>query len=113
MHPLTFLIASLLFSRLTTSGRAETISYTLPDLQNHCSFDLNGYVYDLCPLIGSTKVVEVPKQKYARLPSDSGPYLLSLSGLGKEKYSGKRGCNEQTLVFLAQSGCTLLSSYTD
>jgi hypothetical protein len=103
MPSLTFLIAALLFSYLTTRGRAKIASYTTPvnDLRNHCAFDLNGYVYDLCPLLGSTKVVEIPEETTTGSQGRrSGPsrYLLALGGFGKE--NEMVGCGEDTWVCL-------------
>lgn len=109
MPSFNFLNLSLLLF-LTTRGRAaETVTYTLPDndLQKHCSFDLNGYVYDLCPLMGLPQAVEVPEQTSAGSRVwrfGSGRYALALGGLAKEnpdlvKMPGL-SCNEDTQVCL-------------
>jgi len=102
MPSVTFLIAALLFSCLTT--RAETVSYKIPvnDLRTHCSFDLNGYVYDICPIIGSSKVVNVPESQGGR--SSSGRYVLALGGFGMDGGVVRNpGCDEETWVRLTAS----------
>jgi len=91
MPSVTFLTAALLFSCLAT--RAETVSYKIPvnDLWSHCSFDLNGYVYNLCPIMGSSRVVDVPESQGGR--SGSGRYVLALGGVVNNP-----GCDEETWV---------------
>jgi hypothetical protein len=104
MPPVTFLIASLLFSCLTT--RAETVSYKIPvnDLRTHCSFDLNGYVYNLCPIMGSSQVVDVPESQLQGGQSGSGRYVLALGGFGRDDGVVKNpGCDEETWVCLTAS----------
>ena len=100
MPSFTFLIAALLFPYLTTRGRAETVSYTIPvnDLLRRCTFDLNGYVYDLCPLMGSSEIVDVLEE------SQDGRtgYVLALGGFRKGsdvvKNQSPAGCNGKTWV---------------
>lgn len=100
----TFLILSLLFSLLTPRGRAETVSLTLldNDLRRHCSFDLHGYKYNLCPLMRSTKVVDVSGMT-AQLQNwvlDSGRYVLVPSGLGEDGLvkTPDSGCDGDTWI---------------
>jgi hypothetical protein len=107
MPSFTFLIASLLFSHLTTRGRAEAVSYPIPDndLQRHCSFNVNGYAYNLCPLLGSSEAVIVKAPEVLTESKDrrlsSGRYVLALGGVGKENDLVKApGCNEGTWVCL-------------
>jgi hypothetical protein len=108
MPSLTLLIASLLLSHLTTRGRAtdSTLSYTISnndDLQKHCSFDLNGSMYDICPLVGLTRVVQVPEETM----SDLGGryyYVVALGGLGDgDELMKLPGCGEETWVCLTSA----------
>jgi hypothetical protein len=114
MSSFTFLIAVLLLSCLTTRGRTAVVtlsSYTIPgnDLRGRCTFDLNGYVFDLCPLLGSTKVVEVPEKSQDEGPS-SGRYVLALGGFGKESDVVKNpGCDEETWVCLITTSTFVLA----
>lgn len=110
MPSFTFLIAAFLLYYLTTQGRAETVSYTIPvnDLLRHCSFDLNGYVYNLCPLMGSSEVVDVLEESQDGR-SASGRYVLALGGFRKGSDVVKNqspGCNEETWVCSTTSRST-------
>ncbi|CAA7262544.1 unnamed protein product [Cyclocybe aegerita] len=95
MPPPSILFASLLLiSHLTARGqaRAVTLTHTTTDSDMHrsCAFELNGSQYDLCSLVGSRRVVEVPsvdadkdnRGEGSRLSASRRLYEVTLGGPG-------------------------------
>ncbi|KAJ3511444.1 hypothetical protein NLJ89_g4093 [Agrocybe chaxingu] len=95
MPPPSILFASLLLiSHLTARGQARPVTLTHTatdsDLRRSCTFKLNGNQYDLCPLVGSRRVVEVPsvdadednRGEGSSLSASRRLYEVALGGLG-------------------------------
>ena len=91
MHSSNFLVVILLLIvQFTAQGYSRAIiTHAIPDndLRAHCSFNFNGYEYDLCRLVGLTRVVDVPEivskadgTGGQESNSGSGDYLLTLGG---------------------------------
>ncbi len=66
-------------ARGNTKVTTQTISDN--DFQGHCRLNLNGYEYNLCPLAGLTRVVEVPDLVDGEGKSlNDAVYLMILGG---------------------------------
>jgi len=66
----------------TARGHSKTITYSVHgnDLRAHCSFNFNGYEYDLCRLVGSPRAVDVVPE-----------IVLKADGTRGEESNSRRG----------------------
>jgi len=76
----------LLVSRFVSSGHARTITHFIKDnnLRNGCAFNLDGTIYDLCPLFRSARFVKglgtiVDEDNDKRERSSSSQHLYEVS----------------------------------
>lgn len=92
-----FLAYFLLGSLLTTRGRADRIVVKTikdNDLRQDCAFELDGYGYNLCPLVDKRSLVEVDGARKS-YDEDKGEgsssggrfYEVALGGLDVSSYS--------------------------
>jgi hypothetical protein len=65
-------------------NNTKVTTQTIPDndFQGHCRLNLNDYEYNLCPLAGLTRVVEVPESVDVREGKslNDAVYLMILGG---------------------------------
>lgn len=76
----------LLVSRFVSFGHARTITHLIKDndLRNGCAFNLDGTIYDLCPLFRSARIVKglgtiVDEENDQRERSSSSQHLYEVS----------------------------------
>ncbi|KAF9526974.1 hypothetical protein CPB83DRAFT_856907 [Crepidotus variabilis] len=116
------LTSFLLALQLATNGKALTteIRQAIPenDLQRNCNIELGGYGFNLCPLVGRSKLIKAPDDVFEaddkRGEQSSGqqnPYVqdawMTLGGSELNKARKGSLCDEDTWVCLSDTRPTL------